>query len=148
MDKPLIPDDLWELLQPLLPPPRPRRYRYPGRKRLDDRKALTGILFVLKTGISWEDLPQERGYGSGMTCWRRLKEWRRAGVWPRLIAVLLFTLPEADQIDWSRAAIDAEGARAPGGVDGSGPDPADRGAGQGSSGSTSLRLRAFPWRPL
>src|SRR3954453_7764254 len=76
MAKPLVPDDLWEIIQPLLPPPKPRRFRYPGRKSLDDRKALTGILFVLKTGIPWEDLPAEMGCGCGMTCWRRLHAWQ------------------------------------------------------------------------
>src|SRR5215472_9828305 len=83
MAKPLLPDELWEIIQPLLPPPKPRRFRYPGRKRIDDRKALTGILFVLKTGIPWEYLPVEMGCGSGMTCWRRLHEWQQTGVWAR-----------------------------------------------------------------
>src|SRR5262249_26104616 len=87
MAKPLLPDDLWELLGRLLPPPKPRRHRYPGRKPIDNRKALTGILFVLKTGIPWEDLPQEMGCGSGMTCWRRLHAWQHAGVWMKLHAL-------------------------------------------------------------
>src|SRR5437660_5618817 len=106
MAKPLVSDKLWEILQPLLPPPKPRRFRYPGRKPLDDRKALTGILFVLKTGIPWEDLPLEMGCGSGMTCWRRLHAWQRAGVWARLHQVLLRQLDDAGKLDWSRAAID------------------------------------------
>ena len=84
MAKPLLDDALWERIQPLLPPPKPRRFRFPGRKPLDDRKVLTGILFVLKTGIPWEDLPCEMGCGSGMTCLNRLKQWHRAGVWRRL----------------------------------------------------------------
>ena len=63
MAKPLLDDDLWTLIQPLLPPAKPRRYRYPGRKRIDDRQALTGILFVLVSGIPWEMLPQELGCG-------------------------------------------------------------------------------------
>ena len=67
MAKPLVDDELWELIQPLLPPPKPRRWRYPGRKPVNDRQALTGILFVLKSGIPWEMLPQEMGCGSGMT---------------------------------------------------------------------------------
>ena len=83
MARPLVSDELWELIEPLLPRVK-RRHRYPGRKRLDDRKVLTGILFVLQTGIPWEYLPQEMGCGSGMTCWRRLREWREAGVWQRL----------------------------------------------------------------
>jgi transposase len=127
MAKPLVPDELWELLQPLLPPPKPRRFRYPGRKPIDDRKALTGILFVLKTGLPWEDLPVEMGCGCGMTCWRRLYAWHEAGVWFRLHQVLLTHLDDADKIDWSRVAIDASFARAFGGVEESGPNPTDRG---------------------
>src|SRR5262245_24166893 len=73
-----VEDELWALIEPLLPKVE-RRYRHPGRKRLDDRKALCGILFVLYTGIPWEFLPQELGYGSGMTCWRRLRDWHEAG---------------------------------------------------------------------
>jgi transposase len=127
MAKPLLPDDLWELIAPLLPPPKPRRRRYPGRKPIDNRKALTGVLFVLKTGIPWEDLPQEMGCGSGMTCWRRLQEWQHAGVWEKLHQLLLAKLRGADQIDWSRAAVDASFARAFEGVEESGPNPTDRG---------------------
>src|SRR6266478_3151994 len=107
MAKPLVPDALWDLIQPLLPPPKPRRFRFPGRKPVGDRQALTGILFVLKTGIPWEDLPQEMGCGCGMTCWRRLEAWQHAGVWERLVAVLLADLRQADRLDWSRAAIDS-----------------------------------------
>src|SRR5438270_13279960 len=101
MAKPLVSDALWEQIHPLLPPPKPRRKRYPGRKRLDDRKALTGIRFVLKTGINWEDLPQEMG-GGGMTCWRRLRDWNRAGVWTKLHELLLAELEGAGKIDWAR----------------------------------------------
>ena len=90
MAKPLLPDALWERIRPLLPPPpKPKRPDRPGRHRLDDRRAMTGILFVLKTGINWEDLPVEMGCGSGMTCWRRLAEWTEAGVWPKLHELLL-----------------------------------------------------------
>lgn len=127
MAKPLVSDELWQSVQPLLPPPKPRRFRYPGRKRLDDRKALTGILFVLKTDIPWEDLPIEMGCGSGMTCWRRLRDWNEAGVWSRLHQVLLTRLDNAHLINWTRAAIDSTFARAFGGVEGSGKNPTDRG---------------------
>ena len=81
MARPLLSDELWEVIEPLLPPPKKRRFRYPGRKPVEPRRALTGILFVLKTGIQWEDLPLEMGCGSGITCWRRLRDWQRAGVW-------------------------------------------------------------------
>lgn len=75
----LIPDRLWEIIAPLLPPPTPRPKG--GRPRLPDRACLTGILFVLRSGIPWEMLPQELGCGSGMTCWRRLRDWQGAGIW-------------------------------------------------------------------
>ena len=107
MARPLVSDGLWEMLQPLLPPAKPRRFRYPGRKRIDGRKALTGILFVLQSGIPWEMLPREMECGSGMTCWRRLKEWHEARVWPGLHELLLSKLQEADGLDRSRAAVDS-----------------------------------------
>ena len=104
MAKPLLPEAIWERIQPLLPPrPKPKRPDRPGRPPLDDRKALTGILFVLKTGIDWEDLPQEMGCGCGMTCWRRLRDWAKAGVWSQFHEVLLAELHGADKIDWRRA---------------------------------------------
>src|SRR5207302_8140287 len=81
MAKPLVSDALWERIAPLLPPPLRRRFRFPGRKPLDYRKVLTGIIFVLKTGIPWEALPQEMGCGCGMTCLNYLKAWHGAGVW-------------------------------------------------------------------
>jgi transposase len=102
----IVSDELWELFEPLLPK-RERRFRYPGRKRLDDRLALQGILFVLHTGIAWQHLPAELGFGSGVTCWRRLDEWQRAGVWEQLHALLLSRLRAAGEIEWSRAIADS-----------------------------------------
>src|ERR1700751_4417346 len=84
----LVTDALWERLQPLLPPPPQRRFRFPGRKPLDYRKILTGILFVLKTGIAWDDLPAELGCGCGKTCRHYLRFWHAAGVWRQLHPVL------------------------------------------------------------
>ena len=107
----IVPDELWELVEPLLPR-RERRFRYPGRKRFDDRLALQGILFVLHTGVAWQHLPAELGFGSGVTCWRRLDEWQRAGVWDRLHAVLLARLRAAGEIEWSRAVIDSSQVQA------------------------------------
>jgi transposase len=115
MAKPILSDELWEIVEPLIPKVE-RRKRYPGRKRVPDRQVLTGILFVLRTGIPWRDLPQEMGCGSGVTCWRRLVEWQEQGVWQRLHEVLLAKLHAADQIDWQRAAIDSSHVRAFGGA--------------------------------
>jgi transposase len=114
MAVPLVTDALWEVIEPLLPPDPPRRFRFPGRKRVPNRACLTGILFVLKTGIPWEDLPQEMGCGSGMTCWRRLRDWHEAGVWRELHAVILDRLRGADRIDWSRALVDSSSVRSVG----------------------------------
>lgn len=113
MAKQLVSDELWAVIEPLLPPepPKPKG----GRPRKGDRAALTGILFVLRSGIPWEMLPQEMGCGSGMTCWRRLRDWHEAGVWERLHLVLLERLNAVEQIDWSRAAIDSASVPAPGG---------------------------------
>lgn len=99
------------------------RARHPGRKRHPDRLVLQGILFVLHTGIAWEHLPQELGFGSGMTCWRRLAEWTEAGVWPRLHEVLLADLRSANALDFSRAAVDGSHIRGPK----TGRSPVDRG---------------------
>jgi transposase len=110
--KPLVTDALWERIQPLLPPHPPRRFRFPGRKPLDDRMILTGILFVLKTGIAWDDLPAELGCGCGRTCRDHLRFWHKAGVWLKLHALLLAELNGANQIDWERALIDASFAKA------------------------------------
>ncbi len=101
----MVTDQLWEIVEPLLPPEEPKPKG--GRPRVPNRAALTGIVFVLKTGIPWEMLPKEMGCGSGSTCWRRLRDWQEAGVWRRLHRVLLDRLEEADEIDWSRASLDS-----------------------------------------
>jgi transposase len=124
--KPLLSDELWLRLEPLLPRPKPRRFRYPGRKPLAPRKVLTGILFILKTGISWEDLPAEMGCGCGKTCKTYLRRWYRRGLWQRLQVVLLAELDEAHLIDWERAAVDSASCKAPCGGRATGPNPTDR----------------------
>ena len=110
MAKQLVTDELWAIIAPLLPkePAKPKG----GRPRVPDRATLTGIIFVLKTGLPWEYLPQEMGCGSGMTCWRRLRDWNKANVWHRLHTVLLDRLGAADGIDWSRASLDSGSLRA------------------------------------
>jgi transposase len=107
----IVSDELWARVEPLLPVRR-RRFRSPGRRRLPDRQVLQGVLFVLHTGIQWEFLPQELGFGSGMTCWRRLQEWNAAGVWQRLHEILLAELHTAGKLDWSRTVVDSSHVRA------------------------------------
>lgn len=114
MARPILKDELWDVVEPLLPRPKARRWKYPGRKPVGHRATLTGILFVLRTGIPWEDLPQEMGCGSGVTCWRRLRDWQEAGVWDRLHRLLLQKLEDGMQIDWSRAVVDSSSIRAVG----------------------------------
>ena len=117
--KPLVSDELWAVVAPLLPPepPKPKG----GRPRVPDRAALTGVIFVLKSGIPWEMLPQELGCGSGVTCWRRLRDWQAAGAWDRLHRELLDRLGGAGQIDWSRASVDSASIPAKGGATASAP---------------------------
>jgi transposase len=105
---------LWKRLKPLLPEVKPSDKG--GRPRLADELALNGILFVLRTGIAWEDLPQELGFGSGMTCWRRLREWQAAGVWHRLHLALLAQLRAAGQLDLSRVSVDGASVPSPRGA--------------------------------
>jgi len=109
MAKLLVTDELWAEVEPLLPKwtPSPKG----GQPRKDDRLCLTGILFVLKTGIPWEDFPQEMGC-SGMTLWNRLDQWRRAGVLEKLHRVLLNRLRGEDAIDFSRVIVDSASVRA------------------------------------
>ena len=121
MAKPILPDELWSIIEPLLPVHKPSPKG--GRPRLDDRAALTGILFVLRTGLPWEYLPQELGCGSGMSCWRRLREWQQAGVWQSLHDAMLHRLREFDQIEWERASIDSASVPSPPGRQGYGSKP-------------------------
>ncbi|MDP9426254.1 MAG: IS5 family transposase [Actinomycetota bacterium] len=125
MGKELVSDELWEAIEPLLPPepPKPKG----GRPRVGDRAALAGIVFVLKSGIPWEMLPKEMGCGSGSTCWRRLRDWEEAGVWRRLHRVLLDRLGQGDRIDWSRACLDSASVAAKKGGEAVGKNPTDRG---------------------
>jgi transposase len=104
-------DELWKPIEPLLPV-RKRRFHYPGRKRIDDHRTLAGTLFVLPTGIAWQQLPQEPGYGSGMTCWRRLQERQQAGVLQAPDERLLSQLRVARRLDLSRAVCDSASLRA------------------------------------
>jgi transposase len=107
----LVSDELWNQIEPLLPPlppPSPKG----GRPPVEHRSALTGIVFVLKTGIAWQDLPIEMGCGSGSTCWRRFAAWTRLSVWSRLHALLLTALGKAGGINLDRAVLDSASVRA------------------------------------
>lgn len=143
----LIPDGLWEQIRKVLPPPKPRRKKYPGRKPMDPRRALTGILFVLKSGIPWEMLPQELGCGSGMSCWRYLQAWQKAGVWEAIHKVLLSKLRGSNKIDFSRAVIDSSSVRAT--LGGPKRGRTRRTAAKRGRNTTSLpKLRGFPLRSM
>jgi transposase len=123
----LIGDELWALVEPLIPPRPPAVHGRTGRPRVSDRDVLEGIAFVLSTGIGWSKLPSELGYGSGWTCWRRMHEWADAGVFDRLHQAVLDRLAEQGELDWSRAALDSVSVRAKRGGALTGSDPPDRG---------------------
>jgi len=110
MATPLLPDALWNLIEPLLPTPVPKCQG--GRPRLSDRACLKGVLFVLRSGIPWRMLPREMNCGSGMSCWRRLRDWQEAGIWQLIHFVLLDWLARYGQIEWSRAVVDSCSVRA------------------------------------
>ena len=100
MRKVEIIDEQWRRLEPLLPPPRRGR----GRPRANDRKTLNGILYVLRTGCRWGDVP--RKYGSPTTCWRRLRAWEESGIWERIWRLLLARMDEQSKLQWARAFLD------------------------------------------
>lgn len=137
MAKELVTEELWSKIEPLLPPdpPRPKG----GRPRVLNRVALRGILFVLKSGIPWEMLPQEMGCGSGMTCWRRLRDWQKANVWQQLHEILLAELQANNRLDWSRAVVDSGSIRAMCG--GKKQDPTPRTERNRAANTMSSRMR-------
>ena len=106
----LVPDTLWEMIEPLLPLPKPKPQG--GRPRIPDLACLKGIVFVLRSGVPWEMLPKELGCGSGMTCWRRLRDWQEAGIWDLIHFALLDWLSRCSKIDWSTAIVDSCSIRA------------------------------------
>lgn len=123
--KDLVSNDLWEAIQPLLPPEPPADHG--GSPRIPDRAVLGGILFILRHGLRWRDLPLELGFGSGVTCWRRLHRWQSLGIWQAAHEVVLNWLGDLDAIDWSRASLDSVSVRAKRGGESTGPNPTDRG---------------------
>lgn len=144
MAKPLLTDELWERIEPLLPPAKPKPKG--GRPPIGNRRALTGILFVLRTGCAWEYLPQELGCGSGMTCWRRLRDWHAAGVWEKVWRLLLDELGLAGEIDWSKAIFDSCSVRAVFGGRRLAPIPPIAGkTGRSGMWPPMARARHWPW---
>ena len=135
MSRRKISNELWaalDLLNPVFSP-----FPKGGRRRtIDDRTALNGILYILQTGISWEDLPQELDFGNGMTCWRRLRAWQAAGVSEQLHLAMLRRLREHDQIDWERASLDAASVPSPRGA-GNRPQPDRPGESSGRNDTSS-----------
>ncbi len=120
-----VPDGLWGRIEPLLPV-KPRRFRYRGRRPPDGRRVLQGILFMLHTGIGWEHLPQELGFGCGLTAWRQRRDWQQAGGWDRLHELLVTEL-HADQLEWERVIADASHVQAKRGRPKTDPSPVHRG---------------------
>ncbi len=112
----LISDELWALVEPLIPPRKPAVHGRTGRPRVSDRDVVEDIAFVLSTGIGWAKLPVELGYGSGWTCWRRMHEWAEAGLFEKLHTAVLDQLGRRGELDWSRAALDSVSVRAKRGV--------------------------------
>jgi len=110
MAAPILPDALWNLIEPLLPALKLKPQG--GRPRVSDRACIQGVLFVLRSGIPWRMLPQEMNCGSGMTCWRRLRDWQEAGIWELIHFVTLDWLARSEKIDWSRAVVDGSSIRA------------------------------------
>lgn len=126
MSQTYVSDGLWEIVQPLLPREKNRHRQSVGRKPIDARACLEGILFILKTGVPFSAVPPYGGLPSGITCWRRLRAWQSRGVWKRLFHVVLEELRRAGKLDLSRAIVDSSSIRAPGGGRKTGPNPTDR----------------------
>src|SRR5688500_269404 len=143
MAAPLVSDELWAVVGPLLPPEKPPGTR--GRPPVPNRVALAGIIFVLKTGIPWEHFPRELGC-SAITLHDRLRDWQAAGVWDRLHRVLLQRLADAGKVDWSRASADASRIPAKGGAPARAPTR-PTGASRAATTTWSRSVAARRWRP-
>lgn len=127
MAKSVLPDELWKRLEPLIPKPKERRHvQFAGRKPTEPRRIVTGILFVLRTGIPWRWLPATSDFPSGFTCLRHLRQWHKAGIWQRVFEAVLAELQATHKIDWYRAIVDSASVRAPCGGEKTGPNPTDR----------------------
>jgi transposase len=127
MASPVLPDDLWKRLEPWIPKPKANRHvQFAGRKPSEPRRIVTGILFVLRTGIPWRWLPATSDFPCGQTCLRHLRQWHKAGIWQSVFEQLLAELQATHKIDWYRALVDSASVRAPCGGAKTGPNPTDR----------------------
>jgi transposase len=128
MSDSILSDQLWQRIEPLLPQDNKRRdIQYAGRKPAEARRVMTGIIFVLKTGVPWKSLPATSDFPSGHTCRRRLIEWDQAGVWQRLWQSILAELHSEGHLDWERGVVDSSSVRAGHGGEKTGKNPTDRG---------------------
>jgi transposase len=141
----LLPDRLWDLVERFLPTPlrRPKG----GRPRVGDRVSHRHSIRP-RSGIRRQMLPQELECRSGMTCWRRLRDWQRAGVWDLIHFALLEWLARKDQISWSRAVVDSCSIRAVHGGDHTGPNPTDRAKRGSNEAFLSLGCALICWQSL
>src|SRR3954462_8806910 len=127
MAKPILPDSLWEQIEPFLPKDESERnVQYAGRKPAEARKVMTGIIFALRTGVPWKSLPATSDFPSGHTCRRRLLEWDERGVWKRLWQSILAKLQSEGQLSWERGVVDSSSVRAGHGGEKTGKNPIDR----------------------
>jgi transposase len=124
----ILSDQLWQRIEPLLPQQKkPRHVQYAGRKPTDPRKVMTGILFVLRTGIPWKSLPATSDFPTGHTYRRKLIEWQQQGGWQRLWQNLLAELQAKQELDWQRGVVDSSSVRAGHAGEKTGKNPVDRG---------------------
>ena len=127
MSEPILSEQLWHCIEPLLPKNKKRRnVQYAGRKPSEARKVMTGILFVLKTGVPWKSLPATSDFPSGHTCRRRLSEWDKRGVWKRVWQSILAELHSEGRLSWQRGVVDSASVRAGHGGEKTGKNPVDR----------------------
>ena len=106
--KPVVTDEQWIRLEPLLPKPKPSAKG--GRKPRDNREVFDGIIWVLRSGARWNDLPDR--YPSASTCWRRLQQWEEQGVWLKIWPKFLSQLDQQGQLDWEETFADGSFASA------------------------------------
>jgi transposase len=120
----LLPDKIWSEIESLFPPQVPSEKG--GRPPVTHRQALTGIIFILRTGLPWRMLPRELNCGSGVTCWRRFHEWAKSGLLERIRQRTVLDLGRSGGIDAAHAVIDSASVRALAGGGHTGPNPTDR----------------------